>query len=166
MNHWIMNHDQVSWEGGVMIKQYKWEMEDQNQYHVLFSNYEKKVQARKELTVESAGKCIFNYIVNLCLSSSSSSTLYLVYCMTSCDLYISDGTNFESNAVSLNVNIPLAAERHHFRGQACISANKYIPEPCLFPFLRWTFSFLAACVLLFVFLIFLYLVYDVITMEL
>ena len=33
-------------------------MEDQNQYHVLFSNYEKKVQARKELTVESTGKCI------------------------------------------------------------------------------------------------------------
>ena len=162
MNHWIMNHDQVSWEGGVMIKQYKWEMEDQNQYHVLFSNYEKKVQARKELTVESTGKCIFNYYV-LAPAHPQLSTLFTVWPHVIC---ISDGTNFESNAVSLNVNIPLEAERHHFRGQACISANKYIPEPCLFPFLRWTFSFLAACVLLFVFLIFLYLVYDVITMEL
>ena len=73
MNHWIMNHDQVSWEGGVMIKQYKWEMEDQNQYRVLFSNYEKKVQARKELTVESTGKCIFifNYIALHCIALST-----------------------------------------------------------------------------------------------
>ena len=141
-------------------------MEDQNQYHVLFSNYEKKVQGRKELTVESTGKCIFNYIVNLGLSASSSFLNSLPLLFDWLHVCISDGTNFESNAVSLNINIPLEAERHHFRGQACISANKYIPEPCLFPFLRWTFSFLAACVLLFVFLIFLYLVYDVMTMEL
>ena len=85
-------------------------------------------------------------------------SFYPYWCFT-------DGTNYSSRAVSFNIHLPLETERH-IRERACLNANKYIPEPCIFPVLRWSFSFVAGCVLLFVFLIFLYLVYDVITMEL
>ena len=65
-----------------------------------------------------------------------------------------------SRAVSHQTEIPLGLERRNF-----LPTREYIPEPCCFPALRWCFSLLAAAVLIFVILVFLFMLYDVLSRE-
>ena len=73
---------------------------------------------------------------------------------------MSDGARYMSTAVSHQTEIPLGLERRNF-----LPTREYIPEPCCFPALRWCFSLLAAAVLIFVILIFLFMLYEVLRRE-
>ena len=73
-----------------------------------------------------------------------------------------DGAKYLSKTVTYNTEIPLQAPRT-FSGKAAFltASQPYVPEPCIFPILRWCFSILALVVLIFVLLMFIAMLYDV-----
>ena len=70
-----------------------------------------------------------------------------------------------SRAVSHHTEIPLEARQRLAERRNLLPSREYIPEPCILPALRWCFSLLAAAVLIFVLLVFLFLLYDVLSRE-
>ena len=73
--------------------------------------------------------------------------------------FIVDGSNFFTRAVSANTHIQLEA-KIKLREKSSLLTNRHVPEPCIFPVLRWFFSIIAGSVLIFVMVIFIYMFYD------
>ena len=70
-----------------------------------------------------------------------------------------------SRAVSHQTEIPLEARQRLAERRNLLPSRDYVPEPCFFPALRWAFSLLAAGVLIFVMMVFLYMLYEVMRRE-
>ena len=80
-------------------------------------------------------------------------------------LILSDGAKYMSRAVSHHTEIPLEARQRLAERRNLLPSREFIPEPCFFPALRWCFSLLAAGVLMFVILVFLFMLYEVLRRE-
>ena len=78
---------------------------------------------------------------------------------------MSDGAKYMSRAVSHHTEIPLEARQRLAERRNLLPSRDYIPEPCIFPALRWCFSLLAAAILIFVMLVFLFMLYEVLGRE-
>ena len=76
-----------------------------------------------------------------------------------------DGAKYMSRAVSHQTEIPLEARQRLAERRNLLPSREFIPEPCFFPALRWAFSLLAAGVLIFVMMVFLYMLYEVMRRE-